>query len=54
MKVCVFPNDPIKAYYNTGEIKPRYFNPGNFFDEIHIVSLTKNDIEESKVRIIAG
>ena len=54
MKLCVFPNDPIKAYYEKGEIKTRYFNPDNFFDEIHIISLTKNDIDESKVNTIAG
>jgi glycosyltransferase involved in cell wall biosynthesis len=54
MKVCIFPNDPILAYYNKGEIKDRYYNPNNFFDEIYIISLTENDIEESKVQILAG
>jgi len=24
--LCVFPNDPIIAYYQKGEIKERYFN----------------------------
>jgi glycosyltransferase involved in cell wall biosynthesis len=54
MKLCIFPNDPIKAYYEKGEIKTRYFNPKNFFDEIHIISLTDNDISELKVKTIAG
>jgi glycosyltransferase involved in cell wall biosynthesis len=54
MKLCVFPNDPIQAYFEKGEIKPRYFNPKNFFDEIHIISLTEKDISESKVKTIAG
>src|SRR5690348_16536017 len=54
MRLCVFPNDPINAYYEKGEIKPRYYNPDNIFDEIHIISFTENDIEESKVQIIAG
>lgn len=54
LRLCVFPNDPIKAYYQKGEIKPRYFNPNNFFDEIHIISFTEKDIEESKVQTIAG
>lgn len=53
-KLCVFPNDPIKAYYEKGEIKTRYFNPMNFFDEIHIISFTEKDIEEEKVHDIAG
>ena len=54
MKLCVFPNDPINAYYEKGEIKPRYYNPNDIFDEIHIISFTDNDIEESKVQVIAG
>ena len=52
--MCVFPNDPISASYNKGEIKRRYYNPKNIFDEIHIISFIENDIEESKVREIAG
>ena len=54
MKLCVFPNDPIIAYFEKGEIKDRYFNPNNIFDEIHIISFTDKDIEESKVKKIAG
>lgn len=54
MKVCIFPNDPIIAYYEKGEIKERYFNPGNIFDEVHIISFTDSDIEEEKVQKIAG
>ena len=29
MKLCVFPNDPLQAYYDKGEIKERYYNPNN-------------------------
>ena len=54
MKLCVFPNDPIIMYYNKGEIKERYYNPDNFFDEIHIISFIENDIDESKVKTIVG
>jgi glycosyltransferase involved in cell wall biosynthesis len=54
MKLCIFPNDPIIAYYKKGEIKPRYYNPNNIFNEIHIISFTDNDIEESKVQTIVG
>jgi glycosyltransferase involved in cell wall biosynthesis len=54
LRLCVFPNDPIKSYFDKGEIKPRYFNPMNIFDEIHVVSTVDNDIEESKVKEIAG
>lgn len=54
MKVCIFPNDPIIQYYEKGEIKTRYFNPTNLFEEIHIISFIDRDIEESKVMPIAG
>lgn len=54
MKLCVFPNDPIISYYKKGEIKERYYNPNNFFDEVHIISFTQSDIEESKVKTLAG
>ena len=54
MKVCIFPNDPIIAYYEKGEIKERYFNPNNFFDEVHIISFIDKEIDESKVQKIAG
>jgi glycosyltransferase involved in cell wall biosynthesis len=54
MKLCIFPNDPIIAYYNKGEIKERYYNPNNFFNEIHIISFIIKDIEESKVQILVG
>jgi len=53
-KNCVLPNDPIKSYYNKGEIKERYFNPCNFFDEVYILSPCEEDVEESKVQTIVG
>ncbi len=53
-RLCVFPNDPLYAYYKKGEIKSRYFNPKNFFDEIHVISMFDSDIEEEKVKIVSG
>jgi glycosyltransferase involved in cell wall biosynthesis len=52
--LCVFPNDPLSAYYKKGEIKPRYFNPKNIFDEIHVISLFDSDENEEKVKDVAG
>lgn len=54
MKICVFPNDPLKTYFEKGEIKPRYFNPKNIFDEVHVISLFDEEIEEDKVKTVAG
>ena len=53
-KLVVFPNDPIVAYYKKGEIKARYFNPGNYFDEVHIISLCDREVEEEKVQELVG
>lgn len=54
MKLCVFPNDPLIAYYEKGEIKNRYYNPNNFFDEVHIISFIENDIDENKIQTLVG
>ena len=54
MKLCIFPNDPISSYFKKGEIKPRYFNPKNLFNEVHVISFVENDIESEKVQKIAG
>jgi glycosyltransferase involved in cell wall biosynthesis len=54
MKLCVFPNDPLIAYYEKGEIKEGYFNPGNLFEEIHCISNSLDDIEVEKVQKLAG
>ncbi len=54
MKLCVFPNDPLQAYYDKGEIKDRYYNPENFFDEVHFITLIEQDIESSKIQKIVG
>jgi len=54
LKLCVFPNDPIISYFQKGEIRERYFNPNNFFDEVHIISFIENDVETKKVQSIAG
>jgi len=54
MKLCVFPNDPIVSYFKKGEIKDRYYNPENLFDEIDIISFIDKDVEESRVQALAG
>ena len=53
-KLVVFPNDPIWAYYEKGEIKERYFNPGNLFEEVYLFTFGDREIEPYKVQEIAG
>lgn len=54
MKLCVFPNDPLKSYFEKGEIKPNYFNPNNIFDEIDVISLIDKDVDEEKIKVLFG
>jgi len=53
-KLVVFPNDALLDYFNKGEIKERYFNPENWFEEIHVISLFEKEIEAEKVQKLAG
>ena len=53
-KLVVLPNDSLLDYYNKGEIKSRYFNPQNWFEEIHVISLFDQEIEAEKVQKLAG
>jgi len=52
--LVVFPNDPLYKYFNKGEIKKRYWNPCNYFDTIHVISLSKEDISGDKVQKFFG
>ena len=53
-KISIFPNDAIKDYFEKGEIKYGYFNPCDFFDEVHIISLFDDEIDAKKVSQLAG
>ncbi|MCS6862104.1 MAG: glycosyltransferase family 4 protein [Abditibacteriales bacterium] len=52
--ICVFPNDPLQAYHRKGEVKERYFNPLNLFDEVHVISLYDDDAPPEQVQAMAG
>lgn len=54
LKLVVFPSDSLKTYYSKGEIKERYYNPNNYFDEVHFISLNDEEIEEAKVQKLVG
>lgn len=53
-KLIVFANDPLREYYEKGELTANYFNPSSFFDEVHFVSLADNEIGEDKIRNTVG
>ena len=54
MRFCVFSSDPLYKYYEKGEIKPRYWNPGDIFDEVWVFSFCDRDIEPEKVQELVG
>ena len=53
-RLCVFPNDPLSAYLAKGEVKARYFNPCNLFDEVHVITSADGDVEPAAVQEVAG
>ena len=53
-RILVIPNDPLYRYAAKGEVKERYFNPENFFDEVHVLSLADEDNSLETARIMAG
>lgn len=54
MYAVIFPNDPIKAYVNKGEMTKRYFNPKNIFSKIDIISLDDYDVTPESASILFG
>jgi glycosyltransferase involved in cell wall biosynthesis len=54
LKLCIFPNDPLISYLEKGEIKKRYFNPEDFFDEIHVISFIDKDVDKTLVQTMVG
>lgn len=54
MRLVVFPNDTLRSVYEKGEVKIRYWNPQDIFDEIHVISLCNSDISPDKVQMMAG
>ncbi|MBM3278755.1 MAG: glycosyltransferase family 4 protein [Candidatus Handelsmanbacteria bacterium] len=53
-RLAVIPADPLYKYVAKGELKPRYWNPGEFFDEIHVVSLCADEVAPEQVQALAG
>lgn len=53
-KLFIILTDPMQTYFKKGEIKKRYYNPCDFFDEVHMVSFCNSDIDETEVPSIAG
>src|SRR5579883_2459941 len=52
--VSVFPMNPIAASVRKGEIKDRYFNPCDLFDQVQVVSPEDEDLDPATVQCTVG
>ncbi len=46
--------DRLSQLVSKGEVTDRYYNPGNFFDEVHLLSTTSDSIDPELVAPMAG
>ncbi|MBI4361412.1 glycosyltransferase [Candidatus Micrarchaeota archaeon] len=54
MKLAVVAGQPMEAFVRKGEVKARYYNPGNVFDEVHFLTFAKSDVEPKKIKKTVG
>ena len=54
MRFCVFSRDPLYKYHEKGEIKERYWNPEEIFDEVCVFSFCDRDVEAHKMQALVG
>lgn len=54
LKYGVIADGSLRMAHEKGEIKQRYWNPGDIFDEVHVLTLADDDIEAEHVQPIAG
>jgi glycosyltransferase involved in cell wall biosynthesis len=52
--LMIFINDPLSELFGKGEITERYYNPGNLFDEIHIIMVNDDKADPEKLQKTAG
>lgn len=55
--LAIFPVGNIDQYLKKGEFKKRYFNPENYFDEVHLFNLTStvfSSQEKKKIALMTG
>lgn len=53
-KLLVIVNDRLSEIVKKGEITERYYNPGNFFDEVHILMLNNDIVSADDIQKTVG
>ena len=46
--------DALSGLVNKGEITPRYYNPGNLFDEVHILMTNDDQVKPEDMQRTVG
>ena len=54
LRYGVIADGSLRMAYEKGEVKERYWNPGDIFDEVHVLTLADDDIEPERVQVMAG
>ena len=53
-KLLIILNDNLSDLVKKGEVVKRYYNPKNFFDEIHYLLINQKKINDKKLQIMSG
>lgn len=53
-KLLVIIPDRLSVLIQKGEVVPRYYNPGDFFDEVHILMMNDDEPDKSLVQPMVG
>lgn len=53
-KLLVLISDYLSVLYSKGELITRYYNPGNLFDEVHIVMTNDDQVDPTLVNFTVG
>ncbi|MDD4564896.1 MAG: glycosyltransferase [Eubacteriales bacterium] len=53
-RLMVIITDRLSTIVKKGEMTERYYNPGNLFDEVHILMLNNDVVDPADVKIMAG
>ena len=53
-KLLIILNDNLSDLVKKGEVVNRYYNPGNFFEEIHYLLINQKKINNKKLQIMSG
>jgi glycosyltransferase involved in cell wall biosynthesis len=52
--LLIIVSDELSAIVRKGELTPRYYNPCNFFDKIHILMTNADKVDPAPLRLLVG